>query len=138
MLLDTHVWIWAAAGESRRIGPETRRALERARSNRDLFVSAMSVFEIAALSTAGRLALTLPAAQWIRESIDRSGLQIVEISTAASLEAGLIPASTLPDPADRFIVAAASEAGVPLVTRDERILEYTRATRTVRVIDAAR
>lgn len=55
MLLDTHVWIWAAADIPRTLGPKTRRLLVRAAATGALYVSAASAFEITALHTAGRL-----------------------------------------------------------------------------------
>jgi PIN domain nuclease of toxin-antitoxin system len=137
VLLDTHVWLWAAEGETARFGPRTRRVLERGRGQDDLHVSAASIFEIAALYAAGRLDLASPAEQWIRASIQNSGLRAVDVSTGIAIDAGLIPTMALPDPFDRLIAATAAQAGMPLVTRDERILAYARAARSVRVVDAA-
>ena len=137
MLLDTHAWIWAADGGAR-LGKKTRRHLDRmsVRTPGSLCVSAVSVFEIAALHTAGRLQLNLPVERWIRESIQRAYLRTLEINRDISIDAGLIPARALPDPIDRWLVATAREHEMPLVTADRVILDYAAKTGLVRVVDA--
>jgi PIN domain nuclease of toxin-antitoxin system len=137
MLLDTHVWIWAASDTPRRLGAKTRRLLNKTARQGDLFVASISAFEIAALATSGRLTLNQPAARWIAESIDRAALRVLELGLYASEDAGGIPAAALPDPIDRLLVATARHEQIPLVTRDAKIVEYARATRSVRVIDAS-
>ena len=137
MLLDTHAWIWAANDDSRRLGVKARRAIGRASRAGDLYVSSASIFEIAALATAGRLLLNQSAERWIRASIDRGALRVLNIGIDAALDAGTIPASALADPIDRLLVATARENQIPLLTRDRIILDYAKRTGLVRVVDAA-
>ena len=137
MLLDTHIWIWLAAGDAGRIGPKTRRQLDRARAPRAPFVSTVSIFEIAALQTAGRLQFTIPVERWIRESIDRGGLRVVDLESGIAIDAGLVTRAALADPIDRLLVATAREHQLPLVTRDRQILDYADRTGLVRVIDGS-
>ena len=139
MLLDTHVWIWAVDGGAK-LGVKTRRRL--ARTSPDAAtappcVSTASIFEIVALHTAGRLQLTQPVERWVRESIDRGGLRVVDIDRDIAVDAGLIPASALADPIDRCLVATARAYDVPVVTRDRQVLDYAARTGLVRVIDAS-
>jgi PIN domain nuclease of toxin-antitoxin system len=49
----------------------------------------------------------------------------------------MIAASALAGPFDRWLVATSRDLGVPLVTRDRRILEYARRTEFVELLDAA-
>jgi len=137
MLLDTHVWVWAAAGESR-IGPRTRRLLDKEAAAGRVCVSAISAFEISALCSAGRLVLNQPAERWIRESIEKGNLRVLDLDTDVAMDAGAIGATVVPDPIDRLLVAAARDAEVPLVTRDRRLLDFAGRTRLVRVHDASR
>jgi len=95
VLLDTHVWIWAAADMPRRLGPKTHRLLARGAAAGGVYVSAASAFEIAALHTAGRLKFNQPAERWIRESIERGGLRVLEVSTAIATDAGAVPSEAL-------------------------------------------
>jgi PIN domain nuclease of toxin-antitoxin system len=137
MLLDTHVWIWAAAGESR-IGPRTRRLIDREAAAGRLCVSAISAFEISALCSSGRLVLNQPAERWIRDSIEKGSLRLLDLDTDVAMDAGAIGVTVVPDPIDRLLVAAARDAEVPLVTRDRRLLDFAGRTRLVRVHDARR
>jgi PIN domain nuclease of toxin-antitoxin system len=136
VLLDTHIWLWATEGDTRRIGPRTRRAIERARADDELHVTTVSIFEITALQVAGRLDLATSAERWIRESIDASGLRVLDLNAAIAIDAGSIPAAALADPCDRFLVATARHSRFPLITRDARILDYARLARTLRAVDA--
>jgi PIN domain nuclease of toxin-antitoxin system len=136
VLLDTHAWLWAAEGNARRLGRAARRLIERARTAGDLQISVVSIFEVAALHAAGRLDLVPSASGWIREAIDAGAFRVMDVTLPVALDAGGIPASALPDPADRLLVAAAIDAGVPLLTRDTRILSYARGSRRLRAVDA--
>ena len=138
MLLDTHVWIWAADGGSK-LGAATRRRLARAtRAGEVVAISTASVFEIVALHTAGRLRLTLPVERWIGEAIERGGLRVLDIDREIALDAGMIPSSALGDPVDRCLVATSRQHDLPLVTADRKVIEYSARTKLVRVLDASR
>jgi PIN domain nuclease of toxin-antitoxin system len=136
LLLDTHVWLWAAEGIERRIGPRSRQLL--VQWAEDLAVSTASVFEVAALHTAGRLRLARPPEQWVRESVDAAALQIVDVSSSIAIDAGSIPRTGLEDPMDRLIVATARQENATLMTADAAVLAYAADTRNVRVHDARR
>lgn len=138
MLLDTHVWRWHAAAVPKRIGSRTRNEIDRAAARGAVVISVASLFEIAALSAAGRLRLAPSAEAWMRQSIEVGRLQVAEITAAIAIEAGSIPAVSLPDPADRLLVATARNLDIPIVTRDARILDYFRTSRIGRAIDASR
>ena len=137
MLLDTHVWMWGAEGELRRLGRRTQRLIERARAASQLYISAASTFELAALHAAGRIHLSLPIDMWIDTSIEQGGLRLTDLTKPMAVDAGLIPVTALADPIDRMLIASARHLDVPFVTRDRPILDYARTTGQVRVIDAA-
>lgn len=136
MLLDTHIWIWAAADEPGRIGPRTRRRIERAAAAGDVYVSSASAFEVTALCTAGRLGLSMSPERWIRDSVARAGLRLTSIDLDVAIDAGSVAVSAIADPLDRLLVATARSLGVPLVTRDRQLLDYVSKTRLVTAIDA--
>ena len=139
MLLDTHVWIWAADGGAK-LGAKTRRRLARPSSREAadrVAISTASVFEVVALHTAGRLRLSLPVERWVRESIERGGLQVLDIEREIAVDAGMIPASALADPIDRLLVATAREFDLSLVTADRKMLDYGKRTGLVRFVDAS-
>jgi PIN domain nuclease of toxin-antitoxin system len=116
-----------------------RRRITRAdRAGEPIAISAASVFEVAALHTAGRLRLSMPVERWIRESIERARLRVLEIDRDIAAGAGLIPRSALGDAIDRCLVSTSREHDVPLVTADRALLDYSRQSRLVSVIDAGR
>ena len=137
MLLDTHVWIWAAADASR-IGVRTRRLLNREAARGRVYVSAVSAFEISALCAAGRLVLNQPPERWIRDSIARGNLRVLDLNTDVAIDAGALGADVVPDPIDRLLVATARDAEVPLITHDRRLLDFANRTSLVRTHDASR
>jgi PIN domain nuclease of toxin-antitoxin system len=138
ILLDTNVLVWTAAGDTKRVGRRTRGLITREERQGTVRVSPISIFELTALHTMGRLRLAAPVASWIREVLDLSGLRITPLSPEVAVDAGAIPRDALADPIDRLLVATARQAQATLITADERILEYAAETSSVRVHDARR
>lgn len=137
VLLDTHAWIWSVEGDTRRIGRRARALLTRAEGQDRIRVSAVSIFEIMALATSGRLGLSRPAEGWIRDSLGTAGVRLAELTPAVAIDAGAIPRGALADPLDRLLVATARQLEATLLTSDAHILAYAAATRNLRVHDAA-
>ena len=136
LLLDTHTWLWSAEGDVRRIGRRTRRSLGRAEARGEVRVSPVSIFELTTLQAAGRVRLSTPAEQWIREAIEAGDLRIAALTPAMALDAGYIPRDLLPDPLDRLLVATARQLGATLLTADSRILDYAQETANVKAQNA--
>jgi PIN domain nuclease of toxin-antitoxin system len=137
LLLDTHAWIWTVHGDARRIGRRSRRLLSRAASREALRLSVVTIFEVTALHTLGRIRLTRPLEEWIRESCRAAGVRIAELSSAMAIDAGAIPRSALADPIDRLLVATARQLDAVFLTSDASILDYAEATGAVHVHDTS-
>lgn len=138
LLLDTHVWIWASEGDARRIGRRTRALLAKGEAQDTLRVSAVTLFETAALHTLGRLRLTHPLEAWIDEALAAAGIRLAELTPAMAVDAGRISRETLGDPLDRLLVATARALDATFLTSDARVLEYAGSVGEVRVHDASR
>ncbi len=136
LLLDTHVWLWSVDGDTRRIGRRTRQSLSRGESREAIRISPVSLFELTALHTLGRLRLARPVEQWMQEALEAAGVRIAELSPAIAIDAGQIPGAALADPLDRLLVATARRLDATFLTSDARILEYATSTGNVRVQDA--
>ena len=136
VLLDTHVWVWSVEGDMRRVGRRTRRLLSVAESHDAIRVSPATLFEVAALCTAGRLGLLRPIEQWISQALEAPGVRVAELSPAVAVDAGHIPRTALADPLDRLLVATARQLDATFLTGDERILVYAADSAGVRVQDA--
>ena len=138
LLLDTHVWIWSADGDTRRIGPRSRLLLLKAEASEAIRVSPVTLVELSALHTSGRLRLSRPLEQWVGESLDAAGVRVAELTPSVAIDAGSIPRSALADPLDRLLVSTARHLDAVFVTADRQILEYASDTGNVRVHDASR
>jgi len=138
LLLDTHAWIWSVAGDTRRVGRRARQLIACAEAQDAIRISSATVFEVAALHTAGRLSLARPPEQWVREALGVAGIRLAPLSADIALDAGIIPRTALADPLDRLLVATARQLDATFLTADARILDFAAATRNVRVHDASR
>ena len=121
MLLDTHVLLWHEQGD-RRLGPKTRRAVERALPENEVAISAISFWEIGMRIQKGQLEFLLDLDAWRRELLDQ-GLVEVPADGVIAARAGLL-ADMHGDPSDRLIVATALQ-GHQLLTADRRILDWS-------------
>jgi len=137
LLLDTHVWIWSADGDIRRVGPKSRLLLLKAEARESIRVSPVTLFELTALHTLGRLRLSRPLERWVSESLDAAGVRIAELTPSVAIDAGSIPRTALADPLDRLLVSTARHLDAVFVTADRQILEYASETGNVRVHDAS-
>ena len=138
LLLDTHAWIWVVEGDRDRIGSRSRRLIEGARVRDVVHISPVTMFEIVALHTAGRLRLARSVERWVEELLDQPGVRLAEFTVDVATDAGQIPRRALPDPLDRLLVATARQLGATFVTADRAILEYAAKTRAVRTHDASK
>ena len=123
ILLDTHALLWWLDSPDR-LGPEARRAIDAALPSRAVRASSISVWEIALLSTRGRLDLGEPLDRWLARCEALPFLSFVPLDNAVAVRSVALPPPLHRDPADRIIVATALELGIPLATRDERLLDY--------------
>ena len=138
LLLDTHVWIWSLMGDARRIGRSARALLTRAEAKDALRISPVTLFEVMALHTIGRLQLTRPPEEWIRQALASAPVRIAELTPAIAVDAGRIPRDVLADPMDRLLAATTQALDATLLTADTRLLDCARRTRTFRAQNASR
>ena len=138
LLLDTHVLIWMLDGDSRRVGRRTRTLLARAEARDGIRVSPVTLFELMALHTLGRIRFTRAPAEWIDEALAGGGVRLAELTRAAAIDAGAIPRTALADPLDRLLVATARGLDATFVTGDHRILDYAPSAPPLRGHDASR
>jgi PIN domain nuclease of toxin-antitoxin system len=122
ILLDTHIWVWWVDGSSQ-LSPTQGRHLE-AHEATGLAVSVVSCWEVAKLVERDRLELRRPVAEWIDQALAYPGVRLMYLTPRIAVESCQLPGSFHRDPADQIIVATARIRGCPLLTADERILQY--------------
>lgn len=124
ILLDTHVWIWFLSNPEK-LSSEAKKAVETGIEKESVFISSISIWEIAVLHTKDRLQLSIDLEKWISQSEKLPFLQFVPVNNAIALQSVLLPDPLHNDPADRIIIATALSEGVALVTKDEKIIAYS-------------
>lgn len=121
-LLDTHVLLYWLAGDPR-LSPAQKHAIDAAGEDRPLWISDISLWEIATLVSLGRLRLHLPLGEWLERAAAPPLVRRAGISPAVAAEVAALPDSFHRDPADRILVATARVLGATLLTQDGRILD---------------
>lgn len=116
LLLDTHVLLWALAGDPRLTG-DARAAIIDGRNR--VLVSAVSAWEMTIKKGLGKLRVPddLP------EQLTRQRFTPLDISIAHALAVGDLPHHHA-DPFDRMLVAQARTDRLTLVTHDPQIRQY--------------
>ena len=124
LLLDTHIVLWLDSGDDRLRAP-TRALIDGCWQNSGtIFLSAVTVWEIALLVDTGRVELDVPVETWINRFLERPGLKAVPLSHRAAARAYQLHHLEHRDPADRLLIATAIELACPLVTYDDRIARF--------------
>ena len=119
IVLDTHVWVWWAHGDNQLT--QAQRDAITTNETDVIGVSAISCWEIAKLVEYGRLQLPSTLEEWFDKAFSYPGLQLLALTPEITIEFQR-------DPADQMIVATARVYGCPLVTSDEKILNYSHVT----------
>jgi PIN domain nuclease of toxin-antitoxin system len=128
VLLDTCSVIWLANGD--RMRQQAVDAIIAAGLAGNLFVSPISAWELGVLARTrgGQRPLQLlpdPKA-WFTRVMAGPGIRPAPFTADIAVEASYLPGNVHGDPADRLLLATARHIGVPIVTRDSRILAYGR------------
>ena len=124
LLLDTHIWFWLAIGDPKLIKRKEIKSLLARISEFEIHISAITPWEIGMLEAKQRLVLNCDCLNWLTDSICKTGVRVVPLTTEISVESTHLPGQFRGDPADRIIVASARHLGARLLTRDRRILDY--------------
>lgn len=117
ILLDTHILLWAAAGE---LPNEAARYIED-RENILLF-SPASIWEIVIKRGLGRTDFVVDPAS-LYSGLLSVGYEELAITAKHTLLVGTLPLLHK-DPFDRILLAQAASEGIPLLTADEALKQY--------------
>ena len=135
LLLDTHCWIWAQLGLLQRLSRAALQAIRNAESEGNLRISGISIWELAMLEKRGRVALPMNIRTWVEQALNKPGVAVAPLTPEMAIESVHLPGELHGDPADRMLVATARVLGATLLTKDARLLQYSRQ-RHVRAIEA--
>ena len=125
-LLDTHAWLWWVT-EDRRLSRRAKTTIDAARRDNDVWLSLISVWEIAKKVEKHQLTFDRPLSDWLDAATTIAGLQIAELTRPILVDSCTLPPPFVGDPADQIIVATARAHGATVVTKDRRIRRYAHA-----------
>jgi PIN domain nuclease of toxin-antitoxin system len=132
ILLDTHVLVRYLMGD-KKLGRRAIAAIDKALALDEVFVSAISFWEVAMLVERGRLELDTTVSAF-RVLALRHGIQEEPLDGELGIFAAELPDSHA-DPADRMLVATAVARGLTLITADEKLLDWK--LRGLKTVDAS-
>lgn len=123
ILLDTHVWLWHISGEET-LSHRIINLIDTAASRHELFISAISVWEIAMLANKRKIVLNTSCLSWINASLSLPGITLIPLSPEIAVESCQLPDNFHGDPTDRILAATAKIENLTLITRDKKLLVY--------------
>ena len=123
LLLDTHILIWSLT-KSDELSSEVKEAITLAKVNKNLYLSSISLWEIAMLAQKQRISVYRRIADFLQTIENIRGLNILQITANIAAESVTLPGDIHNDPADRIIIASCREISATLVTRDQKILDW--------------
>lgn len=119
-LLDTGVWLWSL-WEPERISRNGRAVF--ADFSHDVYLSAVTSWEVAIKSAAGKLKLPEAPGTYVPRRMADQGLRPLPVSHQHALSVFGLPAHHH-DPFDRLLIAQANLEDMILVTADRMIEKY--------------
>lgn len=114
LVLDTNA-LFSLLSNPNRFGSKTQKLLSR---SSEIHISPVSVFEIAIKDMLGKIKLSQPLGDLLREH----DLNSVPLRVEDALETYFLPSLVRHDPFDRLILATAKARGAKLLTSDRQIL----------------
>ena len=122
IILDTHAWVWWVLDDDKLTKSQQMSIKENEAG--EIGVSAISVWEVAKLVELGKLKLPNSLEEWFDQALSYPGIRVIELSPQIVIDSTHLPGKFHRDPADQIIVATARNFDCPLITSDERILNY--------------
>ena len=126
IVLDTHALIWWQAESSML----SRRAATTITNAARILVSPISFWELSMLVVKRRIALDRPTIAWVNDFLTEDRVEVADLTPSIAVAAGLL-ADFHGDPADRLIAATAIKHGAVLVTKDNKIHKFAKASATL-------
>ena len=120
LLVDTHAFLWFAAGDPR-LTSRARRRIEDAANDR--FLSVASVWEMAIKLSLGKLTLAISLDTLIEEGAVNNGFSLVDVRREHAVAVTHLPFHHR-DPFDRLLVTQAMTDKMTIVSNDAELDAY--------------
>ncbi|MCD6291831.1 MAG: type II toxin-antitoxin system VapC family toxin [Deltaproteobacteria bacterium] len=123
IVLDTHIWLWWISNPEN-LSTTANNAINQAIAENGIIISSISTWEVALLVAKKRMRLSIDIRDWVRKTESLPFVCFMPVDNTISLRSVSLPGQFHPDPADRIITATAITMGLPLVTKDNKIINY--------------
>lgn len=120
ILLDTCALLWLV-GDQPQLSEAARAQIREHRGQ--IFVSAISAFEIGVKHRKGKLELPMRPAAWFEAALDFHGLSEIPVTGSIAVASTELP-PLHSDPCDRLIVATAMLHSLTILSPDSHIRDY--------------
>ena len=120
LLLDTCTFLWVIT-DAPELSPSARRLF--ADADNEVYLSAVSAWEISVKHGLGRLPLPQPPSRCVPRERERHGIDVLPLHEDAALAVDRLP-RLHGDPFDRMLVCQAIAGGLTILTPDEQIARY--------------
>ncbi len=120
LLLDTRTFLWRIT-DSDRLSRRARGLI--ASGDNEIFVSAVSGWEIAVKAGLGRISLPGSPEQFVPQQVTINAFEVLPLHRRHALRVFALPALHR-DPFDRMLVAQAVLEGLPILSADPQLRGY--------------
>jgi len=107
-----------------RIKGAAREQLVASAESDELFVAAISMYEVAAGAKRGRIELNMATQAWFDLTLLDLGLRLLALTAEIAAETALLPDDFHGDPGDRLVAATARVHDLVHCTHDGRLLRF--------------
>lgn len=125
LTLDTHVLIWYIEGI--RLTQNQINVIENARRKGCLYISTISIWEIAMLANKDKIAFAISLNEWIDQVLITPGLNLIDLTIPILTQSCELLHYPHKDPADRLIITSSRYINSHLMTFDQKIIDYAAA-----------
>jgi len=123
ILLDTHAWVWFISNPVK-LSKKAEKSIKKAMQENEVLISSICAWEVALLVSKNRLELTMDVSEWISSSEKLPFIRFIPIDNGIAVRSVYLPQPLHNDPADRIIIATSMKYGAPIITMDEKVLNF--------------
>lgn len=120
IFLDTHVLIWWL-GNQEKLSKKALAEIKNAHQQKSIYISAITIWEIALLVKKKRLKLSMDYDEWIKKVMKISSIKITDINYKIAEKSVFMDGFEGHDPADRMIIASCLSLDSYLISADRKI-----------------